>query len=173
MVKQPVSKWGARQVRQLKDDGYVCEEIARIIGYSAETVRKLLRYYREHGVDREPQQGKGKRSDSRYVFAGIDGEQRLRELDMVKEREDDSLQLKEVWQIFKREGYGAPAYRTFCHALQKHLDYTRKRVRCLPCAHSCNDGDLTLQACVFSTCNSLVLLHVSVTWLPASDGVCG
>ena len=82
----PVPEWGARLIRKLYAEGFGKAEIGLVIGYSANTVRKVLRYRKKHGVDRVPQMGKGKVNDQRWVFAGPGGFQALAELEELKER---------------------------------------------------------------------------------------
>lgn len=145
---QPMPEWGAELCRSLRKDGYTNADVAHVVGYSVETIRRALRHYRDHGTDRIPRQGIGKRSDVRWTFAGPHGEQNLAELERVKEAGDDAETLNEVWHEFRRTGAGFPAYRTLCEALQKHLDYTRKRVRVIAgcmaprCAVSTRHGAL-------------------------------
>ena len=47
-------------------------------------MRDVLRYHRHHGEDRAPRQGKGKRNDVRWIFAGPDGEKAIAELEQFK-----------------------------------------------------------------------------------------
>ena len=71
MPNQPPADEGvARVMRQLKCRGYTLNEISDITGYDRYVVRGILRYYKRHGKDRVPQQGRGKRDDVRWVFAG-------------------------------------------------------------------------------------------------------
>ena len=81
---QPMPEWGAELCRSLRKDGYTNADVAHVVGYSVETIRRALRHYRDHGTDRIPRQGIGKRSDVRWTFAGPHGEQNLAELERVK-----------------------------------------------------------------------------------------
>jgi hypothetical protein len=90
----PMPQWGARLCRKLRKDGYNREEIARIIGYSLSTVKRVFRYFKEHDEDRVPRPGTGKSGDVRWIFAGSNGERNLTELDRLKERGDDADTLK-------------------------------------------------------------------------------
>ena len=124
-----VPVWGAKLMYRLKKQGYSHQDIADIVGYAKLTVRHILRFRREHGIDREPRSGKGKKSDPRWVFAGAWRHAALAELERVKQMGDDADLLKEVHEVFLQRGFAAPAYRTLCRALQEHLEYTCKRVR--------------------------------------------
>ena len=106
-----------------------CGEIAEVVGYSYETVEELLRIRRTTGKHRVPRQGRGKRGDPRWIFAGPHGNDALAELDRAKFDGDDADLCLEVHERFQRESAYSPAYRTSCDALAEHLDYTTKRVR--------------------------------------------
>ena len=129
MPNQPPADEGvARVMRQLKCRGYTLNEISDITGYYRYVVRRILRYYKRHGKDRVPQQGRGKRDDVRWVFAGPRKDVALDALELIKSSGDDGDLLQDVWSTFVARGCGSPAYRTLCEALQNHLDYTRKRM---------------------------------------------
>ena len=80
---QPMPEWGAELCRSLRKDGYTNAEVAHIVGYCETTIRTALRHYRDHGTDRRPRQGTGKRSDVRWTFAGPHGAANLAELERV------------------------------------------------------------------------------------------
>ena len=130
--KPPLPRWGAKLSRKLRRRGYSRVDVAAILGYSQWTVRKVDRYYKKHGTDREPRQGKGKRDDVRWVFAGRRKERNLAALRRAKEAGDAADLKSEIHVAFMNHGaWGSPAYRTLCNALATHLNQTRKRV----CAH--------------------------------------
>ena len=163
-------EWGAELCRSLRKDGYTNAEVAHIVGYCETTIRTALRHYRDHGTDRRPRQGTGKRSDVRWTFAGPHGAANLAELERVKDAGDDAETLNEVWHEFRRTGAGFPAYRTLCNALQNHLDYTRKRVRVTavarrpaePCEHAPWRASLRLAFVRECTCASHLLLLLAL-----------
>ena len=117
------------RVRCDYQSNYSHGDIAAMLGMSNSTVKRLLRYYREHGTDRIPCQGQGKHDDRRWVFAGPRGPAALALLERVKQEGDDGDLLREVHEAFERAGASSSAYRTLCHALQVHLQYSSKRVR--------------------------------------------
>ena len=129
MPNPPVPEWGCQLIDKLRREGWTRAHIAHVIGYSADTVKKLVRSHREHREPRVPRQGRGKK---RWVFAGLGGIRALAELEVLKERlEDDELVL-DVLALFVESGAYSPAYRTLCNALQKSPGYTVKRVRAAP-----------------------------------------
>ena len=111
-----VPEWGARLVRRLHSQGYSHGQISVIIEKSTQTVSRLLKYHRKHGVDRKPRQGQNKRSDPRWVFAGATKQEALALLEEVKQSGDDADELQEVYYAFLNAGYLLPAYPTLCRA---------------------------------------------------------
>ena len=69
-ARPPLPEWGAKLARRLKKQGNSKGDIAKIIGYSVDTVKNVLCHYHCHGEDRKSCQGKGKLSDVRWIFAG-------------------------------------------------------------------------------------------------------
>ena len=57
--KPPLPRWGAKLSRKLRRRGYSRVDVAAILGYSQWTVRKVDRYYKKHGTDREAATGQG------------------------------------------------------------------------------------------------------------------
>ena len=106
------------------------DEISQILGCSKSIVKRDLRHYHATGEARSSQQGKGKKGDRRWVFAGANGQQQLDVLQNVKEAGDAEDLLKEVWTEFLQHSRESPAYRTLCEALAQ-LEYTRKRLSSL------------------------------------------
>jgi hypothetical protein len=137
-AKLPCSKQVAELARKFKRQGYTNREVANLVGYSQETLHKVFQHYRMHGEDREPCQGKRKRDDVRWIFAGPRGDANLKELEAVKDAGDDADLLSEVHHSFLARGCASPAYRTLCHALQHHLDFTCKRL-----THLAKERDIT------------------------------
>ena len=71
--RRPVTKEEARLARRWRHEGSSHAEIATRLGCHRDTVRKICRHRRIHGKDREPRQGKDKRGDPRWHFAGPQG----------------------------------------------------------------------------------------------------
>ena len=69
LVLFPIA-WFAPLMRAAVLPIFGMDEISVITGYYRYVVRRILRYYKRHGKDRVPQQGRGKRDDVRWVFAG-------------------------------------------------------------------------------------------------------
>ena len=119
-----VDVWGARRIiayHKLKEP---IPSIAAHLGCGISTVKTVIAHYKEAGEARVPQQGRGRRDDPRWVFAGPQGPGRLAALCQLKEsRPDDALLIEvhaETEQLFDHP----PAYSTDlvpCHALWRAL----------------------------------------------------
>ena len=132
-----MSAQGARTIMRHKDAGVPNSQIAGMVGTSESTVRKVVQAARAEGGPRVPRQGKGKKDDSRWVFAGPRGGGNLAALENLHGRGRADDLLTEVHARLVAEGViDMCAYRTMCKAMQKHLGYTLKmaRLRLPPCS---------------------------------------
>ena len=123
-----VPEWGAKLVIKHHKAGYDQPSIARMLGCSIKVVRRILRVYRATGCARQPQQGRGRQSDPRWVFAGHDGPANRLLLCDIKERGRDDDLLTEVYDRVEKYMDRAPAYSTMTHTLRSSLGYSSKRV---------------------------------------------
>ena len=124
-----VDEWGARRILALREGGAHLHDIASQLGTSFATVKRVLQVWRRDGVAREPKQGAGKKDDVRWIFAGPRGPANLYHLERIRSATDGGAELLEVHDRVVDEMDNAPAYSTMTRALDKQLDYSRKRVR--------------------------------------------
>ena len=82
-----------------------------------------------HETIRETQQGRGKRGDPRWIFAGKDGAMRLAHLELIKERGRADELLIDVHTRAEAQMDKAPSYATMTRVLRQQLCYSSKRVR--------------------------------------------
>jgi hypothetical protein len=69
-ARPPVPAWGAERIVRAVLEGQTDWRVAAAFDVSVSTVRTLVKVHRETGEHREPQQGKGRRDDPRWIFAG-------------------------------------------------------------------------------------------------------
>jgi hypothetical protein len=103
--------------------------IMGMFGCSYTTVKRVLRQHAADGSVRVSQQGRGKTSDRRWIFAGHDGPGHLAQLNQIAEREDADMLFAELHALVEAGMPRPPAYSTMTHVLRTQLNFSTKRVR--------------------------------------------
>ena len=102
--KEPVPGFVARRVIEDRERGEFKHDIASRYRISVSAVDAILDHHRLTGKVREPQPGRGKKNDPRWILAGEDGAGHLKELEHSRDRLDDDVLLLESYEIALREG---------------------------------------------------------------------
>ena len=123
-----VPEWGAKRVLAHAARGTPVGMIAGMLGTSVSTVERIIAAGGQDGTARVPQQGKGKKSDPRWVYSGHMEPGMLAALEGVMEQGPCDELKQEVYSRWLRCGVGGGSYRRMCHVLLHKLDYTTKRL---------------------------------------------
>ena len=124
-----VTTSGAELIIAHHKDGMSKKDISKQVKTSVSTVKRVLGIYRLTQEAREPQQGGGRTSDVRWVFAGAGGAANLNLLDAIRTAGDDADLLEETYTSFLEQAQVSVAYSTVTKVLREDLDFRRKLVR--------------------------------------------
>ena len=93
-------------------------------------MKTVLRHYRTHQEARVPRQGKGKKDDPRWVFAGPRGAGNLEILRIAdEEAEADEMYTELHSRLMKESLIDEHSYHSMCRQMREKLNHTTKRVR--------------------------------------------
>ena len=126
--RPPVPAWGAERIVRAVLAGQTDWRVAADLDVSVSTVRTLVKVHRETGEYREPQQGKGRRDDPRWIFAGPNAPGNLLSLEHAFGAGPADDLIEDIMRRHRAYGLCEPAYSTVARALRDLLDITGKRL---------------------------------------------
>lgn len=129
--KEPVPSFVARRIIADRERGDHNHDIATRYSISISAVDAVLDHRRCTGELREPQPGRGKKSDPRWILAGAEGGGRLNELERSRDRGEDDELLHESHArdlLEGSDGLQQLSYSTYCSTMRERLCHTSKRL---------------------------------------------
>jgi len=125
----PVPVWGAQLIIAAHQSGSSKRRIAKNVKVGESTVKTILRHYRTHQEARVPRQGKGKKDDPRWVFAGPRGAGNLEILRIAdEEAEADEMYTELRSRLMQESLIDEHSYRSMCRQMREKLSHTTKRL---------------------------------------------
>lgn len=128
----PVDAWGAERIVNARRSGMNAWQVGLQYGVHQSTVDRIYAHWLETGKYRVPQQGKGKRDDPRWSYAGPRAAGNIRALESAHGAGGDEDLLQEVWHRHLAQGICSPGYSTMTAATRTQLDMTTKRLTRMP-----------------------------------------